>query len=49
MKNIEIKENANRIDSFVACITSGLKTWGKQYQIDYVSGLSGAAFSPVWD
>jgi len=46
---IVIEGDSDSLDSFAACITAALKHWGCHADYDLVAGLSGAAFSPVWD
>ena len=46
---IAIEGDSDSLDSFAACITAALKHWSKPADYDLVAGLSGAAFSPVWD
>ncbi len=47
LSEIRVEGNDAEVDSFVACIRAAIIYWGRDYEYDYIAGLSGSAFSPV--
>jgi len=48
LKECKIEGKDAEVDSFVACIAAALKYWGREYEYEYIAGLSGTPFSPTW-
>jgi hypothetical protein len=46
-RQIHVEGDPNAVDSFAACVTAVLHSWGSDVAYDDVEGLSGLAFSPV--
>lgn len=44
---VTVAGDPNALDSFAACITAVLRSWGSDVTYEYVEGLSGMAFSPI--
>lgn len=46
----QVEGDANRVDSFAACVRAALVAWGREApEQSFLEGLSGAAFAPVCD
>ena len=48
LTEIKIEANDAEVDSFAACILAACRYWQREYDYDYIAGLTGSAFSPVW-
>ncbi len=48
LKDIRVEGNDAEVDAFAACITAAVDYWGRDYDYDFIAGLTGSAFSPVW-
>jgi hypothetical protein len=46
---LKVEGDPNEVDSFVACVTAIATAWRHPVDYDYVAGLAGIVFSPVWD
>ncbi|MCU0501726.1 MAG: hypothetical protein MUC51_08145 [Anaerolineae bacterium] len=42
-----VEGDPNALDSFAACVTAVLRSWGGDVPYEFVEGLSGMAFSPI--
>ena len=48
LTDIKVEGNDAEVDNFAAVITAAVNYWGRDYDYDFIAGLSGSAFSPVW-
>lgn len=48
LTEIKVEGNDAEVDFFAACIEAAVRYWGRDYDYDFIAGLSGSAFSPVW-